>query len=178
MVKVATLCLGVLLSLCAGCDTTVHRPAEGLPDAAPTQRCLEANQHSDFAWIRDNVFKTSCANFSSCHQGTRPPGNLNLTPDRSYAQLVNIASSQQTGWTRVVPGDPERSYLLVKLRLVPGPLGDGDFMPPNSPPICSEKIEALRRWIADGAPLEPPRDAGPIDSGTVDSATVDSATID
>src|SRR5262249_32861146 len=134
----------------AACDTTVHEPLVGLPDAAPTGKCLEAEQHSDFAWIRDNVFRTSFAPFSSCHQGGTPPGMLALTAAHAFTDLVNAPAYELATWKRVVPYRPERSFLLVKLGAMAGPSGlDGGLMPPNSPAICTQKIAAVTRWIAE-----------------------------
>jgi hypothetical protein len=124
-------------------------------DAAVTASCLEAEQHSDFAWIRDNLFRTSCSAFSACHQGQRPAGSLNLTPALAHAELVGVPAAAVAGWVRVVPGAPEQSYLLVKLGAIDGPLGiGGTRMPPNSPPICGQKIDAVARWISAGAEAE------------------------
>jgi hypothetical protein len=134
-----------------GCDTTVHQ-STGLPDAPPSPSCLEAVDHSDFPWIRDNIFEPSCSRFVSCHQGGNPPGHLNLTAARAYAQLVGVPATSVANKLRVAPGDPDDSYILVKLGDLPFPPEDhGTTMPPNSPLLCNEKVKAVRRWIEDGA---------------------------
>jgi hypothetical protein len=139
----------------AGCDTGL-RPGDG-PDAMPSASCLEAVGRADFEFVSDRIFRVSCAAFSSCHQGNRPAGGLNLTPTRAHGELVDVAAEAVSGWRRVVPGDPDRSYLLVKLGDLEGPLGeDGDLMPPNSALLCPEKRDAVRSWIAAGAPGPPP----------------------
>jgi len=151
-------------ALATACDTTVHH---GAVDAAVSASCLEANQHSDFAWIADNVLRPSCSLSLSCHSGSRPAARLNLTPLRAHGDLVNMPATSVAGWIRVVPDDPESSYVLVKLGTVQGPLGDaGTTMPPNSPPLCAEKLDAVRRWIAEGA------------HGTVPDAGVSDASLD
>ena len=174
------LAVAVVVALATACDTTVHH---GAIDAPVSPSCLEATQHSDFAWIADNVFRPSCALSLSCHSGTRPAGLLNLTAARAYADLVNRPAVGEDGRVRVVPFAPESSYIMVKLGRVPGPLGDdgaGTLMPPNSPPLCAEKLDALQRWIAEGAqgtvpdagvsdaPVDAPNDAAidaPVDAG-------------
>lgn len=153
----------LIMMLGAGCDTAIHATGEG-PDAAITGKCLEAELHSDFPWIRDNVLKTSCSAFSACHQGTRPAGRLNLTATQAYDQLVNVPA-EESGWVRVVPGDPVHSYMLVKIGATPGPLGDGGLMPPNSLLLCPQKMDSIRRWIAAGALPGP---AAP-DGGIIDA---------
>jgi hypothetical protein len=154
--------------LLAACDTGIapYDPSK-IIDAAPVTRCTEAVMHSDYEWLRDNVFQVSCGAFTSCHQGGgSAAAQLDLTAAHAYQNLVNVASSTFPGqWVRVVPGDPDHSYLMVKLGGVPGPLGDGGLMPQNGQMLCQPKIEAVRRWIAAGA--QGPA-AGPIDAGIID----------
>lgn len=135
----------IWLVLAISCDTTVHHGGEGpiSPD------CLEADNRSDFTFVRDVVFK-SCL-FSSCH-GATPLGKLSLIQTRAYDQLVGVDAVKVSGWVRVVPFEPEQSYLMVKLGAVAGPLGDGGgTMPLNNPLLCEQKIDAVRRWIVAGA---------------------------
>jgi hypothetical protein len=151
----------VLLSACSGDDGPVIDAAPAI-DAPPSPTCLEANDHSDFTWIQDKVLRTSCANFMACHDSTQPAGNLDLTAANAYAELVNVPSFYFTDWMRVVPGDPDMSYLMVRMRChndpepdgtgcLPGPLDGGSLMPPNSNKICQQKIDAIVRWIEAGA---------------------------
>jgi hypothetical protein len=154
----------------AACDTGIHFPGSGGADAQVSASCLEAEAHADFEFLREQVFPLSCANFTSCHQGQRPASSLDLTRARAFAQLVGAPAISVAGWTRVVPGDPEASYLLVKLGAVDGPLGErGTFMPPGGVPLCTGKVGAVRRWIEAGAP-------GPADAP--DAAAPDAAPAD
>jgi len=50
----------------------------------------------------------------------------------------------------VVPGDPERSFLLRKLTAL-GP-GEGSLMPRDAPRLSDADIELVRAWIEAGAP--------------------------
>ena len=66
----------------------------------------------------------------------------------SYGSLVGIASTGRPGAVRVVPGDPDASYLLNKV------LGTdivGDRMPRLGPYLTDGQIRILRRWIELGA---------------------------
>ena len=51
---------------------------------------------------------------------------------------------------RVAPGNPDDSYLVIKLegssRMV------GQQMPRGRDPLSAEQIGTVRQWIADGAP--------------------------
>lgn len=47
----------------------------------------------------------------------------------------------------VIPGDPENSEIIRRLTGISQPA-----MPLGQPPLPPEKIDAIRRWIAEGAP--------------------------
>jgi hypothetical protein len=121
-------------------------PPDGIPQGlAP---CEEAVYHSDLPWIQKTVFDVSCT--TKCHGDTPPAAGMSLRPEQARAALVNMASSQFSGWTRVVPGSPARSMLMVQIGGETGPALEG-LMPWGMPKLCDEKIDAMRRWIAAGA---------------------------
>jgi hypothetical protein len=111
--------------------------------------CEAAVFHSDLAWIQTNVFDVSCT--TECHSGTEPGAGMNLTAAYARSQLVNVASTTHTGWVRVMPFEPAASMLMVQIGGEPGPALEG-YMPWGMPRLCDEKIGAIRRWIAAGAP--------------------------
>ncbi len=81
---------------------------------------------------------------------------LDLTSGASFATLVNRPTFQRPSepprW-RVLPGEPDSSYLMDKIR-ADSPKS-GSRMPQNGPPFLSQAdIELIRRWIEDGAPRE------------------------
>ncbi len=120
------------------------------PDAMPlSQSCMDAQDHSDLAWIQDNILTPGCAGFDSCHKGAAAQaGGLNLESGQSEAALVGIDSVRFTDWKLVVAGDPDNSYLMVLLTGEGGPLADEvGTMPYNNPKLCDPKIDAIRRWI-------------------------------
>jgi hypothetical protein len=122
------------------------------PDAAVSASCMEATTHSDFAWIEANVLARGCGAFRSCHQGTAvEAGMLNLEAGRSYDALVGVPSVEHPDLLLVAAGKPDESYLLVALGGADGPLPSKGRMPLNNPPLCDEKIQAIRRWIEAGA---------------------------
>lgn len=124
-----------------------------IPDPAPDAAkgaCAEASQHSDFAWIQQHVFTPSCTS-SACHDDEEPEVGLSLESGAAYANLVNKGASTVTGWTRVVPGSTTSSYLMVAFGRAPGPPPRDGFMPLLAEPLCAEKLEAVERWITQGA---------------------------
>jgi len=81
-------------------------------------------------------------------------GDLTLTADVSYAQLVEAASTG-SNWPRVEPGDRSRSYLYLKLLAAFEPETteiNGGPMPTGGQPIPRNLMTALRLWIYAGAP--------------------------
>ena len=143
------LCLS--LALACGDDAAPAEPdATPMFDATPpSPSCLEAENHSDLAWIQSEILTPSCANFSVCHMGNASSaGNLNLEAGNSETNMVNVDSVRITDFKLVVPGDPDNSYLMVILGDVEGPLTDGiGTMPFNNPTLCQQKQDAVRRWI-------------------------------
>ena len=80
-----------------------------------------------------------------------PHGGLNLNHDVAYEQLINLASRGKPSAVRVVPGDPDASYLVQKLEGAAGIAGRR--MPFSGAPFLTDgQILILRRWIAIGAP--------------------------
>jgi hypothetical protein len=163
----------VALALTASCGTDVRTgtsdPVDTLPDAGspmntpmhdaalpPTDGeppnlapCEAAIYHQDFTFIQERIFTPSCAT-SMCHTGSDPDAGQNLTAGAAYASLINVNSTQFSGWKRVVPGDPAHSMLMVQLGGEPGPELEGT-MPWGEPKLCDPLIDSVRRWIAAGA---------------------------
>jgi hypothetical protein len=150
--------LSLLLATACGSDTpsdTGTGPDAGSPGtdgaAGTNPICLEAETHSDFAWLQQNVFTPSCAT-AMCHVGDDASVGLRLEEGEAYNNLVNKGSSTKSTWVRVVPGSTAQSYLMVALGRAPGPEPEDGFMPIGSPPLCGEKLAAIERWIVAGAP--------------------------
>ena len=99
---------------------------------------------------------------TACHPGANP--SLDLTKGKSYDQLVGIRALEDPTLYRVVAGDPERSFLYLKLGGAP-PVADipaiGTRMPPRAPPIDPDDLDLIRRWILQGAKDVDGRIGGP-----------------
>ena len=98
------------------------------------------------------VFTPKCA---GCHDGSNPPGGAlpgsqNLTAGNSYANLVNVASLEQSAVLRVKPGDAANSYLIQKLEGAASI--SGSRMPLGGPFLDQATMDLIRSWIASGAP--------------------------
>lgn len=75
-------------------------------------------------------------------------GGLDLSAD-AYAALVERKSVQWPKETRVVPGEPQRSLLFRKLAGTQGKFGQRMPLSSHADPAL---VEAVRVWIASGAP--------------------------
>jgi hypothetical protein len=99
---------------------------------------------------------------ASCHPGVNP--SLDLTEGNSYDGLVGIQALEDPTLYRVVAGDPERSFLYLKLGGA-APVADipaiGTRMPPRAPPIDPDDLDLIRRWILQGAKGADGRTGGP-----------------
>ena len=104
--------------------------------------------------IQEYLFDKNCAN-SVCHAAPANAGNLNLTYGLSYEDLVGIVpqnpAAAAAGMKLVDPGNPENSFLLTKL-MGPTVAEQGARMPFGGGVIHTGKIDAVRTWIAAGAP--------------------------
>jgi hypothetical protein len=101
------------------------------------------------------LFVKKCA---YCHMKEGPSAGLILEPRFAYAMIVNVPSTQSP-LKRVLPGEPEQSYLLLKMQdrhraaggsgtkmpMFPGGVGVGILT------AAPAEIALLRAWIAAGA---------------------------
>lgn len=123
---------------------------DGDGDGSETISCGIEPKLSD---IRAKYFSLSCV-FGGCHESSSQEGDLDLETSLAWEQLVNVPAAHEkaVGKIRVVPGDPDASFLIQKLD---GTLerDEGDLMPQgiDEPidPAC--RIRMIRQWISDGA---------------------------
>lgn len=144
----------LILLVCFGCD-----PGDGetLDDSGrPIEHPYAPGIGSKFGsavfpptyrGISSGFFDQFCAN---CHGGAAPSKGLDLSEDEGYYQLVDIPSVQRNALDRVTPGEPNSSYLIIKME--GGPSMAGRRMPRGLPPRPQEEIDTIRMWIDEGAP--------------------------
>jgi hypothetical protein len=87
---------------------------------------------------------------TNCHVGSFPSEGLNLTAGQAFNNLVNVASRQRPNFRRVLPGNANDSYIVMKLT------GDtritGARMPFGGRPLSEANINLIRQWINANAP--------------------------
>jgi len=123
--------VGIMTGSCAGDGTGLAGPVP----LAPTLSSLQ-----------QNIFTPIC---TQCHTGAVAPLALALDSGISRQNLVGVASVQVPAMARVVPGDPEASYLVWKIEGRQGVVGEQ--MPRGLQPLSPTEISAVREWIQNGA---------------------------
>ena len=107
---------------------------------------------SGYPWVQKNIFTQTCAAY--CHRGASAPKGLQLAEAVAWQRIVGMPSAEVPTLMLVKPGDPMSSYLYLKV-IAADPRRVGERMPLNEPPYLSaEKLEAIRSWIARGAPRD------------------------
>jgi hypothetical protein len=112
----------------------------------------DAARPVSFTEVQDEIFTPRCA-IPACHDAASANANLVLTEGRAYGALVGVPpdteSARVAGLLRVAAGEPERSFLLMKVQGPPP--GQGSRMPLIGEPLTAEQIDLIRTWILQGA---------------------------
>lgn len=108
-----------------------------------------------------SIFKANCAT-AGCHRGDHPKKNMNLEPDKFLSSVVNVTSQEIKTLKRIDTTDPEKSYLLMKIK---GEKGiKGSRMPDEEPPLKKEDIKVIQDWIyslKEPEGVKPPEERAP-----------------
>ncbi len=113
--------------------------APPIPDLMPTLDSIQAK-----------VFTPTCA-VSGCHSGADAPQGLQLEQGLSARNLINVPSPRDSHLLRVIPGNPDGSFIIQKLE---GTQTLGQRMPRGGPFLPQSTIDVIRQWITSGAPRE------------------------
>jgi hypothetical protein len=153
---------------CAGNGNGLNQNGQPISAGGTTTGPITADLQS----IEDNVFTPIC---SKCHIGASAPEGLQLDAAHAYNALVGVPSVEEPSLLRVNPGNPDSSYMVLKIEGAPGI--EGGQMPLGETPLPQATIDAIRQWIANGAPNVPGatsaaqafavRDTVPLDNSTV-----------
>jgi len=138
--RLGALSIAATLLLLAGCSSN-DNPASSNNSA---NRTVKADP--SFAADIQEIFNRTGCTASNCH-GSLKQSNLDLRPDSSYINLVNVDVFETSG-KRVIPGDAQNSYIVIK---VEGRQAVGVQMPSGLPPLDSIDVANLRNWIDQGA---------------------------
>lgn len=142
--------LGVLMVGCGdsgnGCPSG-QVPCDGVCIDAVTPTLGGANG------VQAGVFTPSCT-FTNCHgsMGAAQAGLELSSVAISEENLIGVDSTQVPTALRVTAGDSGASYIMNKL-LGEGMAPDTLQMPVGSM-LCEARLQAVRQWIDDGAPVQ------------------------
>ena len=131
----------VLAALLLAACGDVKSPTEPLEDPD--------GQAFTFAQVQTQIFTPTCAK-AGCHSAAAASGGLVLEAGRSYGEIVNRPAVGNASLDLIEPGNPERSYLIKKLR------GDPDItggrMPLDNPgSLTQEQLDGIAGWVLAGA---------------------------
>ena len=134
-----------LLALClAGCATSLE-PVQTDDDDDDTEEPELVGWEGVFALISFRC---------GCHDAEQREGGMwDLTDEESaWDALVGTPSNDVPGVLRVDPGDPDASYMFLKVTDRQFEVGGaGDRMPPTGFALPEDDVELIREWIAEGA---------------------------
>ena len=146
----AALAVAALISGCAGNGEGLDQSGQPIGSSSSSSSGGGSSSGgavtADFQSIQDNVFTPIC---SKCHIGASAPEGLQLDAAHSYNLLVGVPSVEQSTLERVKPGDPDHSYMVLKIEGAPGI--DGGQMPLGETPLPQATIAAIRQWVTNGA---------------------------
>jgi hypothetical protein len=103
-----------------------------------------------FTRVQTEVFSVSCA-LAGCHAGNAPTAGMDLSAGVAYGNIVGVTSTERADLKRIEPGDPDRSYLVKKIR------GDADISGGTMPlvgSITGGQRQLVIDWVRRGAPQD------------------------
>ena len=92
-----------------------------------------------------DLLENRCAR-AGCHAGPVAQQGMDLSAGRYYRSLVGVPSEERPDLQRVHPGQPDASYMMMKLTGAPGIVGAQ--MPLIGDKLTDEEIGLIAGWIA------------------------------
>jgi hypothetical protein len=91
----------------------------------------------------------NCIPCASCHY-TGAPTFPDLQQNQ-WENLVGVRAHFRSDLLLVDPGNPDTSFLMLKLEATKATSEVGGPMPYGFPPLLDDQVATIREWIADGA---------------------------
>ena len=90
------------------------------------------------------IFGESCAR-AGCHSSPNPQQGMDLSRDQFYASIVDVPSRERPELKRVDPGQPDSSYVVMKIEGHPDIIGTR--MPFTGETLSEDEVQSIRTWI-------------------------------
>jgi hypothetical protein len=100
--------------------------------------------------FRQQVLPILMRECSYCHMREDNYGYLVIEGAQSWSNLVNVPASELPAMNRVEPGNPEQSYLWLKLSGKFIEAGGSGWAMPFNPMLAADKA-IVHDWIEQGA---------------------------
>jgi hypothetical protein len=157
LLVIAIVALSLLISGCKGGGGYSGKQPSGDAKAttadtkattADTKAATDAMQAAPAKFNEDvqPILTRSCAH-PSCHGASKEAG-MQLTAGDAYDNIVSVMSSEVPHLMRIKPGDPDSSYLVLKIE---GKQQVGAQMPLTGGPLKNEDVQTVRSWVEAGA---------------------------
>jgi hypothetical protein len=85
-----------------------------------------------------------------CHY-TGSPNPLDLSDPFGPNGLVGVRATYRADMVRVLPGNPEESLMILKVRATESNSDFGAPMPYKFDPLSASQVDLVRQWILEGA---------------------------
>jgi hypothetical protein len=120
-----------------------------ITNGAQNDDYFTANVRPIFGAEEDGLFFNGKCVF--CHyEGSSSP-NLNLEDPFGPNGLVDVPTTYRGASVRVVPGNPDESFLMLKVRATAPDSVVGAPMPYSYALLTERQIDTVRQWIVEGA---------------------------
>lgn len=105
-----------------------------------------AEAKGDVSFFKDVMPILRKNNCTGCHQPAKQGGDYVMT------EFAALMKGGESGSSAVMPGKPEKSYLIEQIT----PAGGKAAMPKDAPPLSETDVATIRRWIEQGAKDDTP----------------------
>src|SRR6476646_3132350 len=113
----------LIIFLCAGARGAAEEPS------------------ADISFFRQVLPILRQKNCTGCHQPAKQGGEYVMT------EFASLLKGGESGEASVVPGQPDKSYLLEQITPADGKAA----MPKDAAPLSETQLATIRRWIEQGA---------------------------
>ncbi|MFI5165206.1 MAG: hypothetical protein ACHQQS_01155 [Thermoanaerobaculales bacterium] len=136
------LCLIVAAGLASGCG---EKKLPFQPNVGPPP-----DPNATFTRVQNEVFTANCA-IAGCHATLGAREGMSLASGAAYGSIVRVPAVERPDLSRIEPSNPDKSYLVKKLR------GDPDITGlrmPDGGSLTAAQVQLVIDWVRRGAPKD------------------------